>query len=321
MRRVFYTYNTETDDFERYYPTVGERLKQIGSRLGLGLAIGAVFYFVAFYMFDSPTEANLREENRELKEQYAVLNHRLDVSLNVMEDIRKRDDNFYRVMMQMDPVGDTRRYAGLDNEEKYRELRKMSDASIVEEVSRNMDLLERELYSQSKSFDELRSQAVAGKVRMAHIPQIIPLDYSGATIASGFGYRRKPGYGVMRFHSGIDFAAKPGTPVLATADGTVKDAGQDSQNGNYIVLDHGYEYHTRYNHLSQINVKAGDRVKRGDQIGKVGNSGRSMGPHLHYEVQFKGEPQNPVDFFFMDLSADDYQKMIQTADNNGYVMD
>ncbi len=321
MRRVFYTYNTETDDFERYYPTVGERLKQIGSRLGLGIAIGIVFYFCAFYLFDSPTETNLREENRELKERYAVLNRRLDVSLRVMEDIRKRDDNFYRVMMQMDPVGDTRRYAGLDNEEKYQELRKMSDASIVEEVNRNMDLLERELYSQSKSFDELRSQAVAAKVRMAHVPQIIPLDYSTATIASGFGYRRKPGYGVMKFHSGMDFAAKPGTPVLATADGTVKDAGQDSQNGNHISIDHGYEYQTEYNHLSQISVKPGDRVKRGDQIGKVGSTGRSLGPHLHYEVLFKGEPQNPVDFFFMDLSADEYKKMIQTADNNGYVMD
>ncbi len=321
MRRIFYTYNTETDDFERYYPSFKDRLRQYGIRLGTGIVIGVLIYVAAFYFFDSPTEANLREENKVLKEQYAVLGRRLDYSLSIMEDIRKRDDNFYRVMMQMDPIGDTRRLAGLDNEQKYREVRKMSDASIVEEVSRNMDLLERELYSQSKSFDELRNQALASKTRLDHTPQLLPIKMENATIACGFGYRRNPGHGKMQFHGGIDFAAKTGTPVYATGDAIVEAAGQNDQQGNNVLLDHGYDYQTRYNHLSQLNVKVGDKVKRGDVIGRVGTTGKSSAPHLHYEVILKGEVQNPFDYCFMDLSPEEYQKILKTADNSGHIMD
>lgn len=321
MRKVFYTYNSETDDFERYYPTPRERLRTLALRLGTGILMGGVLYLAAFYLFDSPTEANLRNENRELKERYSVLSRRLDVSLSVMEDIRKRDDNFYRVMMQMDPVGDTRRFEGLDNQEKYNSIRRITDASIVEEVTRNIDLLDREIYAQSRSFDELKKQVQSAKVQMAHVPQSVPLAPDNFTIASGFGYRRKPGYGVMMFHNGIDLAAKAGTTVKATADGAVAMVGRDAHSGNFVVIDHGYEYTTRYNHLSQISVAEGDQVKRGEVIGKVGNTGRSTGPHLHYEVHFKNEPQNPVDFFFADLTPQQFREMTKTAENSGYVMD
>lgn len=320
-KKVFYTYNSETDDYERYFPTPRDYLRRLGRWGGAALLIAGLTYILAFYIFDSPTEKNLRRENRELKKEYSLLGQRLENSLKVMEDIRRRDDNFYRVMMRMDPVGDTRRYAGLDNEERYRRLRDMEDASIVEEVTRNMDLLDREIYSQSKSFDELRENAISSRERIAHTPQIMPIASGDYSIASGFGYRRDPVYGVVRFHEGIDLAAKSGTPVYASADGTVFSAESSGNEGNIVEIDHGHDYLTRYTHLGQIAVKEGEKVKRGTLLGRIGISGRSNGPHLHYEVRYKEEPQNPVNYCFMELTPEEYKAILRTADNSGYVME
>lgn len=320
-KKVFYTYNSETDDYERYYPTLRDRLITLAKRLGTIATISLLTYIAAFYIFNSPTEANLRRENKDLKKEYSILAQRLDKSLKVMEDIHRRDNNFYRVMMQMDPVGDTRRYAGLDNEERYRKMRGMEDASIVEEVGRNMNLLEHEIYSQSKSFDELRDKATSSRDRISHTPQIMPIATGEYTIASGFGYRRDPVYGVVRFHNGIDLAAKNGTTVHASADGKVLSASNAGKEGNVVVIDHGHDYLTRYTHLGQMAVGEGAEVKRGMPVGRIGISGHSSVPHLHYEVIYKGEPQNPVNYCFMELTPEEYRAIVRTADNSGYVMD
>lgn len=320
-RPIYYIYNPETDNFERVFPSINGRIWGF-LRIGcLSLLIGIGLYFVIFYSFEAPTEQNLRKENAILKSQYNILNRRLDNSLKVMANIQNRDDNFYRVMMQMDPVGYGQRLAGLDNEKRYRELQNTPDAGLVRLLTQRLDLFERQLYAQSLSFDQLKETASKQKDKLAHIPSVIPINIKDFTMSSGYGVRRDPIYGSSKFHTGLDFAAKTGTPVFATADGKVTEAGRQSGYGNCIDISHGYNYLTRYAHLSEILVKPGQEVKRGEMIGKVGSTGKSTGSHLHYEVRFKDEPQNPVNYYFMDLTPEEYAEMVQLAENAGHVMD
>lgn len=320
-KRVFYTYNSETDDYERYYPTMRDRLRRLGTGVLKAAIYGGLVYLAAFYIFDSPTEANLRKENCELKKEYALLGKRLNSALGVMEDIRNRDDNFYRVMMQMEPIEETRRYAGLANGEQYKRFREMDDASIVGEVMRNMDLLDREIYTQSKSFDELKSNALKNREQALHTPQILPLPPGSFTIASGFGYRRDPVYGTMKFHDGLDLAAPSGTVVRSTAKGKVVRASQDRKEGLIAVVDHGNGYQSSYAHLGQLTVKEGEEVDRGSQLGKVGISNSANGAFIHYSVNYHGEPQNPADYCFMELDPEQYQAFVKAAGNSGFVME
>jgi murein DD-endopeptidase MepM/ murein hydrolase activator NlpD len=287
----------------------------------MAVVLAAVLFFVVFYCFDSPTEENLRAENAELKAQYGILNRRLDNTLKVMDRIKDRDDNFYRVMMQMDPMSPLQRHSGLDNEARYRELQQLSDAGLVTYLTQRMDLLERQLFAQVQSFDQLRDAVGKQKDKLSHIPSVLPIKVEDYTMSSGYGYRRDPIYGSSKFHEGLDFSASIGTPVYATADGEITVAKREAGYGNCIDIDHGYNYLTRYAHLSEILVKEGSQVKRGQMIGKVGSTGKSTGPHLHYEVRFKGEAQNPVNYYFMDLTPEEYVEMIQMADNAGHVMD
>ncbi|MBO5445055.1 MAG: M23 family metallopeptidase [Muribaculaceae bacterium] len=321
MKQVFYRYNPDTDNFERYYPTLKSRIAAISRYAAVGSVIGIGLYLLIFYAFDAPTERNLKAENSNLKSQYAILEKRLDNSIKVMEDIRHRDDNFYRVMMQMDPLSSSQRYSGLENDYKFENIDKLKDAELVSRMNRSMDFLEHQIYSQSVSFDQLRDAAGEQKDKISRIPSVLPINIKDYTMSSGYGYRRDPIYGTAKFHEGLDFAAATGTPVFATADAVVDVAERKPGYGNCIDLDHGYNYLTRYAHLSQILVKPGQHVKRGEMIGKVGSTGKSTGSHLHYEVRFKGEPQNPVNYYFMDLSPQEYVDMIQLAENSGHVMD
>ncbi len=321
MKQVFYRYNPDTDNFERHYPTLKTRIASLGKYLAVGSVIGIGVYAILYFVLDTPTEHNLKEENSKLKSQYAILEKRLDNSIKVMEDIRNRDDNFYRVMMQMDPLSSKERFSGLENDNRLEDLGHLNDAELLGRMNRSMDLLEHQIYSQSVSFDQLREAAGEQKEKIASIPSVMPINLKDFTMSSGYGYRRDPVNGTAKFHEGLDFAAATGTPVFATADAVVEVADRKDAYGNCIDLNHGYNYVTRYAHLSQILVKPGQHVKRGDIIGKVGSTGKSTGSHLHYEVRFKGEPQNPVHYYFMDLTPQQYLDMIQLAENSGHVMD
>lgn len=285
----------------------------------LALLIATVVFFLVFYCFDSPTERNLREENARLKAQYGILSKRLDNSMKILAHIQDRDDNFYRVMMQMEPMTADQRLSGLEKESRYNELKGLNDASLVATLARNMDLMERRLYAQVQSFDQLRSAMNSQEERLLHIPSVIPIaDYK---IAAGFGYRRDPVTGVSILHEGVDLASMAGTPVKATGDGVVTNAERVPGYGNCIDIDHGYNYTSRYAHLRDMKVAVGDKVKRGDIIGNVGSTGKSSAPHLHYEVRYMDEPQNPVNYYFMDLSPEEYAEIFQMSENAGHVMD
>lgn len=321
-RKLFYRYNPASDEYERVYPTKRERLHSLVRKIIFWTVIcGAVFGTI--YMFTgTPREKKLRDDNELLRTQLDILNRRLDASLEVMTDVTARDNNFYRVMMGAERVSAARRYAGLDNENRYNYLDKLPDATLIKNVTRKLDLLDRQLYTQIKSFDELRQLAINNKERLSHIPAIQPISAENMKqMASGYGYRRDPIYGTSRFHEGLDFAADRGTPVYATADGRVIHAGWASGYGNLVEIDHGYGYVTRYAHLSRCDVDPGQEVKRGDKIAETGNTGKSTGPHLHYEVRLNGSPQNPVNYYFMDLTPEEYNAMILQAENAGHVMD
>lgn len=321
MGKIYYRYNPDTDNYERIYPSLWTRMLGWGRILLLSSLIGVGLFFVVFYSFASPTEENLKEDNTQLRRQLRDLDKRLQQALRVMDQIRNRDDNFYRVMMQIEPMSREQRFAGLDNDGRYRDLLKMPDGKMLSELSRSMDILERGLYTQSVSFDQLRKTLGSQSDRLAHIPSIMPINVADYTISSGYGNRIDPIYGTTKFHAGLDFPADVGDPVFATAKGTVTFAGWKGGYGNCIDISHGYNYTTRYGHLSSIDVKQGQQVVRGDRIGRVGSTGKSTGPHLHYEVRFKDEPQNPVNYYFMDLTPEQYAAMTRQAEQAGHVMD
>lgn len=321
-KKVFYRYNPTTDSYERVYPSMQSHAWAVVRHALISIAVGAVVIFAVYLWVGAPREKVLKSELEQMHTELEDLNRRLDASLEVMEDVAERDNNFYRVMMQAERIPVAQRYAGLENENLYARFNPLSDAELLKTVARKMDMLDRLLYTQVKSFDNLRELASQQQDRLACVPAIQPVsDLKLKQMASGYGYRIDPVYGTSKFHEGMDFAADIGTPVYATGNARVEEADWNSGYGNLIVLDHGYNYTTRYAHLSKMHVKAGQMVKRGDLIGEVGNTGKSTGPHLHYEVRFGGVPQNPVNYYFYDLTPAQYDALITAAENAGHVMD
>ena len=322
MRKVYYIYNPKTRTYDRIYPTMRQRVMSYLRRLFVGMGLGDGSFIVLLLIFGSPSEKDLRMENSRLQAQYHILSSRLDESLQVMKGLQQRDDNLYRVMMQADPVADALRTPSYNKTNRYEDLMELPSAKLVVNTTQKMDLLERQLYIQSKSFDEVLALCKKHDEMLECIPAIQPVSNKDLKqTASGYGTRIDPIYKTVKFHSGMDFSANVGTPVYATGNGVVRKAGWEGLYGNCIQIDHGFGYVTRYAHLSKIDVRVGQKVVRGETIGKVGTTGKSTGPHLHYEVMVKGQIVNPVNYYFMDLNADDYDRMVEIAANHGKVFD
>ena len=321
-KKIYYVYNPHTVSYERVYPSMRQKLYSVIRQLFWGILIGGAIFGILNYFIDSPQEKQLKKEQAELLTQYTLLSHRLDEALNVLADVQQRDNNLYRVILQAEPVPSSVRNAGLANNGRYKELEKLPDAELVISTSQKMDQLARQLYVQTNSFDEVVSLGRTHEDRLKKIPAIQPVSNKDLKrTASGYGLRMDPIYKTRKFHEGMDFAAPVGTPVYVTGDGVVTETGWQQGYGNTVVVDHGHGYKTRYAHLSKILTKKGKKVVRGEEIALVGNTGKSTGPHLHYEVIYKGQHVNPVNYYFFDLSPEDYDKMIQIAENHGQVMD
>ena len=322
MRKVYYIYNPKTRTYDRIYPTMRQRVMSYLRRLFVGMGLGAGSFIVLLLIFGSPSEKDLRMETSRRQAQYHILSSRLDESWQVMKGLQQRDDNLYRVMMQADPVADALRTPSYNKTNRYEDLMELPSAKLVVNTTQKMDLLERQLYIQSKSFDEVLALCKKHDEMLECIPAIQPVSNKDLKqTASGYGTRIDPIYKTVKFHSGMDFSANVGTPVYATGNGVVRKAGWEGLYGNCIQIDHGFGYVTRYAHLSKIDVRVGQKVVRGETIGKVGTTGKSTGPHLHYEVMVKGQIVNPVNYYFMDLNADDYDRMVEIAANHGKVFD
>lgn len=322
MRKVYYIYNPKTRTYDRVYPTVRQRVMSLLRSLFVGMGFGIGAFLLFLWIFGTPSEKELRIENSRLQAQYDVLSHRLDEALTVMKDLQQRDDNLYRVMLQADPIADPVRRVSYGGTNRYEELMDLANADLVVNTTQKMDMLDRQLYIQSQSFDEVVKLCKENDEKLKCIPAIQPVANKDLKYtASGYGLRIDPIYNTTKFHEGMDFSANIGTPVYATGNGVVTKAGWQSGYGKIIKIDHGYGYETWYAHLNDMDVRVGQKVVRGQVIGEVGNTGKSTGPHLHYEVHVKGRVVNPVNYYFMDLNADDYDKMIQMAENHGKVYD
>jgi murein DD-endopeptidase MepM/ murein hydrolase activator NlpD len=283
------------------------------------LIISAVFIFVFYYFYDSPEEIILKRENELYKEQLALFSSKLDKIDKILKDLEYRDNNIYRTIFEAEPIPSTIRESGTGGANKYEKLEGYKYSGLVIDIAKKLDKIEKEVYVQSKSYDEIVSMAKRKEDILRHIPAIQPiLNKQLRRISSYFGYRIDPVYKIRKHHDGIDFTAPIGTPVHATGDGIVTLVKHSNRGyGNQIEISHGYSYKTKYAHLSKILVKEGDHVKRGQVIGLVGNTGKSVGQHLHYEVRKNNVPINPINFFFQDMSPEEYDRMIELSAQPG----
>ncbi len=323
MAEQKYRFNPETLNFERIKLTAWQRAKRIGLMLTPGLVVGLIGFVLLNQFLDSPKEALLRRENKQLLLHYELLNQKLAELGRVMTDVRRRDDNIYRVIFEADPLPESMRRAGVGGMDRYKDLEDFGSSEMVKSTRARLDLLSRQLVVQSRSLDEVASMVLLKQDMLASIPSIQPVANEDLTrTAGGFGWRIHPIHKINKFHAGMDFTAKVGTPIHATGDGKVVFAEYATNGyGMHVIIDHGYDYQTLYAHLSKIDVKKGQQVKRGDELGLIGNTGLSSGPHLHYEVHKGGEPIDPVNFFFNDLSPQEYAMMMELSRNAGQSLD
>jgi len=321
-RKAYYFYNPNSVTYERVYPSAKERFFAVLKHLSFGILIGTGVFFTFIHFFASPMEALLRKENKLLQTQYEVLSLQLNDAIAVLDDIQERDDNLYRAIFQTNTIPDYVRKPGIGGTNRYDYLMNLSNADLVIATTKKMDMLKRQMYVQSNSLDELISIGKNLEERNRCVPAIQPVSNKDfKKTASGFGMRIDPIYRTLRFHSGMDFAAPTGTEIYATGDGKVIFSGWRQGYGNTIIIDHGFGYKTLYGHNSKNNVRVGQNVVRGEEIGLIGSTGKSVGPHLHYEVWINEKPDNPAKYYFMDLTPEEYDIMIQIAENRGQVMD
>lgn len=315
MSKIKFYFNTKSLTYEKVQVRLWDRLKRLLGILISGLVFAAVTIFLAYRFFDSPKERQLRREIEALEENYVILNKKLDLVSKVLTELEERDDNIYRAIFEAQPIPGAVRKAGFGGADRYRDLERLSNNSLLLSTTKKMDHLTKALVVQSRSYDELIRLTNGKELMLASIPAIQPVSNKKLRrMASGFGYRTHPIYKTQHFHSGMDFAAPSGTPIYATGDGIVERADNTAQGyGNHVVINHGYGYKTLYGHMSRFAVRAGKKVKRGEVIGYIGSTGISTAPHVHYEVIRNGVKVNPVNYYYNDLSPAEYQAMIEMS--------
>lgn len=323
MSKVKYRYNTRSLTYEKVEISWQRKVLTVLSFLLTGVVFGSLFFILAYTYIDSPKEKELIRENRKLQMQFEILNKKLDEVAAVLNNIEERDDNIYRVIFEAEPIAQNIREAGFGGINRYKDLEGYRSSDLMNESSEKMDKILKQLYIQSKSFDEVVDMAMRKKEMVASIPAIQPVSNKDLKrMASGFGYRIDPHYKTPAFHSGMDFTAPRGTPIYATGDGVIVRADASAEGyGNHVRINHGYGYETLYGHMWKIKVRVGQKVKRGDIIGLVGNTGKSVGPHCHYEVRKNDVALNPVNFYFNDLSPEQYEQMVKIANATNQSLD
>lgn len=326
MVKKNYRFNPDTLSYERVGISFKERFGKILTYLSgsFGLALIVVIVFLNY--FESPRAKALRRENQQLLSQFELMSRDFDRVEKVLADLQQRDDNIYRIIFEADPIPSTVRKAGFGGTNKYSHLENLSNSELIIETARKLDILSKESYIQSKSYDEVLKLALNKEKMLASIPAIMPVSNEDLKrTASGWGYRIHPIYKVRKMHYGMDFTAPVGTPVYATGDGKVVETSGSARSrvgyGLMVKVDHGYGYETLYAHLNSFNVKVGKEVKRGEIIGYIGNSGGSTAPHLHYEVHRNGSAVNPQHYYFRNLTPQEYERMIAISSNIGQTLD
>jgi murein DD-endopeptidase MepM/ murein hydrolase activator NlpD len=321
MAKTKYYFNSQTLKYEKVKINLGNRFLKLLGFVSTALVFSFVIIAFAYTFLDSPKEKQLKREISELSFQYDILNKRIKQVDGVMEDLQQRDDNIYRIIFEAEPIPLEVRNAGFGGINRYKNLENYDYSELMVETTKKLDIISKQLYVQSKSYDELAKAVNSKSKMMASIPAIQPIDSRKLSSISGFGYRMHPIYKIRKMHDGMDFASPIGTPIYATGDGAIIAVGPERGYGNRVMINHGYGYVTKYAHMSKFKVRTRQRIKRGDVIGYVGNTGASTGPHCHYEVYKNGKPINPINFFFNDLSPAEYMTMLEVASQENQSLD
>jgi murein DD-endopeptidase MepM/ murein hydrolase activator NlpD len=320
MAKEKFHYDSETLTYVKVKVKTSDKIKRF---LMVVTAVGLVAFmgYIGFsQLFESPREKEYKRELENLTLHYDLLDKKMNQVSGVLNELAERDNNIYRVYFEVNPIPKEQRKAGFGGVNRYKSLEGFNNSEMIIEASKKLDILSKQLVIQSKSLDEIVKLAKNKEEMLASIPAIMPVEKGKLLrMASGYGMRMHPILKIRKMHEGMDFSAKRGTPIFASGNGKIIRANRSSTYGNVIYIDHGYGYETRYAHMNKFakGIRKGKKVKRGDLIGYVGNTGRSVAPHLHYEVLYKDRHVNPIDFYFGNLSAEEFAAIQEASMQEG----
>lgn len=315
MKKIKYYYNTHTLRFEKLITPFRVKLLRIFGFVASSIFAAFIIVVIAFEYLDSPKEKILKDENNALKQDYAVMNARINDLQKQMQELQTRDNEVYRAIFEAEPVPDSARLVEIEKLKELQYVQTLGESQLVKTLASQLNILSAKLAYQEKSYQEIDQMLKNKEKLLAGIPAIQPVANKDLRrVASGFGFRIDPVYKVTKFHAGLDFTAPQGTPIYATADGRIKTSGSSSSGyGVHVIIDHGYGYETLYGHMVRVKARAGQNVKRGEVIGWVGNTGKSTGPHCHYEVRKNGNAVDPIFYFYNDLTPEQFDRLLKLA--------
>lgn len=315
MKKIKYFYNTHTLRYEKLITPLRVKLLRFIGFIATALVTSAIISYFAFRFVGSPTEKLVRAQNERLNDRFQQLNDQVKALQQQMAELEKRDNNVYRSIFEAKPIPDSARAQALEKQQEIAKVEGMEQTELINSIYSSIGNLKARMAVQNKSYGELAGLMNNKEKLLASTPAIQPVSNKDLSrIASGFGYRIDPIYKTVKYHAGLDFTAPQGTPIYATADGVVSMAGfSDGGYGNHVIIDHGYGYETLYGHMVRVKTRSGQHVKRGEIIGYVGSTGKSTGPHCHYEVHKNGQKLDPVYFFYNDLGPQQYDELLKRA--------
>jgi murein DD-endopeptidase MepM/ murein hydrolase activator NlpD len=315
MKKIKYYYNTNTLRYEKLETPLHVKLLRVLGFICAAIVTAIIIVSIAYRYFPSANETRLMQTNIHLQERYLALDEQTKKLQQQLAELEKRDNEVYRTIFEADPIPDSVRSKELAQQKERQLVVSMTNFQLETSIVHNLNNLERRIGTQERSYTEIAGFIKNKEQLLACTPAIQPVSNSDLKrVASGFGYRIDPVYKTVKFHPGLDFAAPQGTPIYSTANGTVRTAGNLGNGyGNHVIINHGYGYETLYGHMFKIKVKNGQRVKRGEVIGYVGSTGKSTGPHCHYEVNKNGRRLDPVYFFYNDLTPEQFDRLLKLA--------
>lgn len=315
MKKIKYYYNTNTLRYEKLVTPLRVRLLQFFGFIATALVSALILVAIAFRFIPSPEAKLARAQYKSMQENYDVLQNKVQTLQQQMSELEKRDNQVYRSIFEANPLPDSARAKIIEQKKEVEKVSAMNEDRLGNELANTLNNLDARINYQFKSYDDIAKLIKNQGEKLASIPAIQPVSNRDLDrIASGFGMRIDPVYGTPKMHKGLDFTAPQGTPIYATGNGTVKEAGfSEGGYGNHVVINHGYGYETLYGHMVRVKVRMGQKVKRGELIGWVGSTGKSTGPHCHYEVHVNGNEVDPVYFFFNDLNAEQFDRLLKKA--------
>jgi murein DD-endopeptidase MepM/ murein hydrolase activator NlpD len=323
MKKIKYYYNTNSLRYEKLETPLRVKLLRIFGFIAAAFVTAAIISFFAFRFVGSPNEKLMYIENERLKDKFKELNDQVKVSQQQVSELVKRDNEVYRAIFEANPIPDSARARALAQEQEIARVENMRSKELLNSIIGSLNNLSHYISAQKKSYGEIDELLKNKEQLLAATPAIQPVSNKDLNrIASGFGYRIDPIYKSVKLHAGLDFAAPQGTPIYATANGRITVAGNTGDGyGNHVVINHGYGYETLYGHMVRVKVRSGQLVKRGEVIGWVGSTGKSTGPHCHYEVHKNGQKIDPVYFFYNDLSPEQYDLLLKRAASSNQSLD